>query len=159
MTEYYKDMLEAGMQYQDFVSDQLRKGEPCIFIGAYSSRKYQFEHGESASGIEIKFDDKMKSTGNLYIEVAEKSNPDIEEYTNSGIMRDDKTWLYLIGDYERAFLFSKNQLKNIYLDKPNYKKRGIREVKTATSIGILYPIESAMKAMCLHQFVWKEGKA
>ena len=57
MTEYYKDKFEAGLEYQDYVSDELRKAG--LFLGAYSSRKYQQERGESASGIEIKHDMKL----------------------------------------------------------------------------------------------------
>ncbi len=85
MTEYYKGKFEEGLKYQDFIADQLRKADPCIIVCAYSSRDYQNEHGESASGIEIKYDMKLKETGNLYIETAEKSHPDIPDYTPSGI--------------------------------------------------------------------------
>ena len=35
MTEYYKEKLEAGLEYQDFIADQLRKSDPCIILGAY----------------------------------------------------------------------------------------------------------------------------
>lgn len=152
MTEYYKEKLEAGLEYQDFIADQLRKCDPCIILGAYSSRKWQNERGESAAGIEIKHDMRMKETGNLYFEVAEKSNPDILEYTPSGIMRCDNTWLYLIGDYEQAFLFSKQQLKTLYADKQRYAQRGIRGRQTPTSIGFTYPIANAMKGICLRRF-------
>lgn len=155
VTEDYKSKLEVALEYQDFIADQLRKMDPCIILGAYSSRKWQMNHGESASGIEIKYDRKMRETGNLYIEVAEKSCPEMPEYTPSGIMRDDNTWLYLIGDYEEAFLFSKSQLKILYADKGNYQKRGIKERQTPTSIGITYSTENAMKGMCLRRFVFK----
>ena len=111
LTPYYIEKFEAGLEYQDYVADKLRKSDPCIILAPYSSRKYQNEHGESASGIEIKYDMRMKETGNLYFEVSEKSNADLLEYTASGIMRNDNTWLYLIGDYDQAFLFSKSQLR------------------------------------------------
>ena len=114
MTEYYLEKLTLGLEYQDFVFGQLRKmsGMP-IFLGAYASQKYQIEQGESLSGIEIKYDGKFKTTGNLYIEAEEKSRPEIDFFTPSGIMRDDNSWLYLIGDYEQAFIFDKNRLRNI----------------------------------------------
>lgn len=156
MTEYYKEKLEAGLEYQDFVADQLRKSDPCIILGAYSSRKYQNNFGESASGIEIKHDMRLKETGNLYIEVAEKSKAELPEYTPSGIMRNDNTWLYLIGDYEQAFLFSKHQLKSIYADEKHYAQRGITKKQTPTSIGFVYPISSALKGMCLKHFVFEK---
>ena len=46
---YTKD-LQRGLEYQDFVFDQLRTmdGMP-IFLGAYSSVKYQCDKGESPS--------------------------------------------------------------------------------------------------------------
>lgn len=156
MTDYYKTKFEAALEYQDFIADKLRKAEPCIILGAYSSRKWQNEHGESASGIEIKYDMRLKETGNVYIEVAEKSRPEMPEYTPSGIMRNDNTWLYLIGDYEQAFLFSKEQLKLIYADKSRYKLRGIREKQTPTSIGFTYPAQEALKGMCLRRFSFTE---
>lgn len=155
MTDYYKEKLEAGLEYQDFIADQLRKGEPCIILGAYSSRKWQNEHGESASGIEIKHDMKLKETGNLYIEVAEKSHPDMPEYTPSGIMRADNTWLYLIGDYDQAFLFSKHQLKTLYANRNQWATRGIRERSTPTSIGFIYPVRDAVRGMCLRHFIFR----
>ena len=156
MTEYYREKLEAGLQYQDFVADQLRKADPCIILCAFSSQKYQNERGESASGIEIKHDMRMKDSGNLYIEVAEKSSPDVPDYTPSGIMRNDNTWLYLIGDYEQAFLFSKHQLKQIYMDERHHAQRGIRKKQTPTSIGFTYPIVNALNGMCLHKFVFEK---
>lgn len=155
MTDYYKEKLESGLEYQDFISDQLRKCDPCIIISAYSSRRYQNDRGESASGIEIKHDMKMKDTGNLYIEVAEKSNAALPDYTPSGIMRNDNTWLYLIGDYEQAFLFSKNQLKAIYADKANYRQRGISEKTNSTSLGFVLPIGYAKKFLCLYHFIFQ----
>lgn len=155
MTPYYKEKLEAGLEYQDFIADQLRKADPCIFIGAYSSRRYQNERGESASGIEIKYDMRFKETGNLYIEVAEKSNAALAEYSPSGIYRRDNTWLYLIGDYEQAFLFSKHQLQSIHASEESWKRRGIRAVEIDTSRGFLYPAKNAVEnGACLKRFVF-----
>lgn len=154
MTDYYKSKYQQGQEYQDFIADQLRKHDPCIIVSAYSSRKYQMEHGESSCGIEIKLDMRIKDTGNLYFEVAEKSNPSLLDYSPSGIMRDDNTWLYLIGDYDHAWIFSKNQLKQIYKCRDSWKRRGIIERKTETSIGFTYPVESAEKGMCLYKFTF-----
>lgn len=153
MTGYYEQCLEAGLEYQDFVVDALRKCTPAILVLPYNSRKYQQNIGESASGIEIKFDNKMKETGNVYIEVAEKSNAAIADFTPSGIYRNDNSWLYLIGDYEQALLFGKKQLQLIYIDEKNYDKRGIKRKEKATSQGFTYPITNAIKSgMCLNVF-------
>ena len=56
-----------------------------IILKCYSSKKYQNAKGESSAGMEIKFDDKRKNTGNLYIEYAEKSNPSNKSCIPSGI--------------------------------------------------------------------------
>lgn len=138
MTENYKEMLQKGLEYQDFITDLLLK-EIGISLSTYSSKKYQYNIGENKQGIEIKFDDRYKETGNLYIEVEEKSNANNWYYVNSGIYRNDNTWLYLIGDYNEVFIFSKKQLiimheKNIY-----------KLVKTPTSIGFLIPNKDAEK--------------
>ena len=113
MTDNYKLMLEKGLQFQDFITDILIK-ELGISLSTYSSQKYQNLKGENKQGFEIKFDDKYKDTGNVYIEVAEKSNPLNENFISSGIYRNDNTWLYLIGDYKEIFIFSKKHLKLMY---------------------------------------------
>ena len=159
MTEYYKEKLEAGLQYQDFIADQLRKADTCIILCAYSSRKYQNEKGESASGIEIKHDMRFKETGNLYIEVAEKSRPEMPTYTDSGIRRKDNTWLYLIGDYEQAFLFSKDQLNRLYDNKSTWLRHGIKERETPTSRGFTIPVKSALdNGTCIKRYVFADAK-
>ena len=130
MTEQYKAMLKKGLEYQDFVIDKLIDSLG-IVISNYSSKKYQYSIGENKQGIEIKFDDRYKETGNLYIEVAEKTNAKNENYIDSGIYRDDNSWLYVIGNYQKIFIFGKNILKLQY-EKGNYKK-----VQTPTSKGFL----------------------
>lgn len=152
MTDYYSAKLQAGLEYQDFISDELRMRG--IYLGAYSSQKYQYEKGESASGIEIKYDMRVAETGNLYIEVAEKSNENVIGWTSSGIFRKDNTKFYLIGDRLQAFLFSKHQLQDVYHDTKNYDRRGIKLKETKTSKGFIYPVHSALKGMCLVHFVF-----
>ncbi|MDD5017166.1 MAG: hypothetical protein PHO15_03590 [Eubacteriales bacterium] len=135
MNEYYRNKLEQGLSYQDFVVEKLYEiGLPII---SYSSKKYQHTVGENKCGFEIKFDDKVKSTGNLYIEIAEKSDPANFKYVDSGIYRNDNTWLYIIGNYEKIFIFPKKYLKTLY-GRKKYK-----EVQTPTSRGFLIPAEKA----------------
>ena len=154
MTEYYKEKLEAGLAYQDYVCEQLRKHDPCMIVLPYSSHKWQISKGESASGIEIKHDMRMCETRNLYFETAEKSNAENKNYVPSGIYRKDNTWLYLIGDYDEAFLFSKHQLQKIYEDKEYCKRHRIYERLTPTSKGFTYPIEEALKGYCLYHYIF-----
>ena len=143
MTEYYKEMLEKGLEYQDFVMEKLIE-ELGISLTQYSSKKFQYTVGENKQGIELKFDDRYKKTGNLYIETAEKSNANNTRFISSGIYRNDNTWLYLIGNYEMIFIFSKKYL--VYI----HKKHLYKEIEIPTSQGFLLDSEGADK-YCLRK--------
>jgi len=158
MTDNYREKFEAGLSFQDFIADQLRKSEPCIVLVSYSSQKYQNEHGENANGIEIKFDNKVNETGNLYFEVEEKTDPSIRNFTPSGIMRNDNTWLYLIGNYKRAWLFSKKQLQAVFKDKECWKSYGIKDAGNETSNGFTIPTKNVNR-ICLQKYVFTEDTA
>ena len=95
MTPNYKNCLERGNAYQEFVADVLEK-ELSIMLDIYTTKHQQYNIGENKQGIEIKFDDLYKKTGNLYIEIEEKSNPQNPNFVPSGIFRNDNSWLYLI---------------------------------------------------------------
>ena len=141
MTPYYKKKLEQGLYYQDFVIEQFYKiGIPLI---SYSSKEYQNLIGENKAGIEIKNDNRYNETGNIYIEIAEKSNPENINFVKSGIFRNDNTWLYVIGDMKRIFIFSKKQLQIFYETKK------FKEVETATSKGYLIPVTEAERIYAL----------
>ena len=135
--KYYNSQLKEGNEYQDYILNKFIKNGIC-FIN-YSTRKYQNKYGENSAGIEIKLDKKFRETGNLYIETAEKSNPINVYYIKSGIFRNDNTWLYVIGDYDTHWIFSKKRLINIY------KTNIFRAVQTDTSQGYLLPISKANK--------------
>lgn len=135
---YRRTMIETGQAYQDFVVDA------CwtllgLAVVQYSSKLYQQTVGESRTGVEIKNDRKFQSTGNLWIELAEKARPRNGDYAQSGINRDDNTWLYCIGDYDTIFIFQKNLLKMLA------QRYGQRENHTATSVGYLLPVADAEK--------------
>jgi len=132
--KYYRDQFHDGIKYQDFVSSVLQKEG--IFIKFYNSMDYQ-NVGESNAGIEVKLDKNFRATGNLYIEIAEKSDPKNNKYVASGIFRNDNTWLYAIGDYDIIFLLSKKQLKLLYATHK------LKEVETSTSQGFLLPVKEA----------------
>jgi hypothetical protein len=143
MNSYYKEKLEQGLNYQDIVVEELYKnGLPII---SYSSKKFQVMIGENKAGIEIKNDNKFRTSGNFYIETAEKSDPNNENFIPSGINRNDNTWLYIIGDSIGFFVFSKKQLK-ILSNKTNYRK-----VQIPTSQGFLLPVEEAKKIYCIKE--------
>ena len=123
-TEYYSQKLQQGLEYQDFISDELG-------IPFYSSKKYQNDKGESKIGIEIKFDDRYAETGNLYIETHEKTDASNNDWVVSGINRKDNTCIYLIGNFQNAFMFSKKTLLKL--------QQLFRSVETPTSKGYLIP--------------------
>jgi len=133
--EYTRKKRDEGDEYEDFVIDELYKiGLPII---TYKSRAYQYTVGENKMGIEIKFDERLKETGNLYIEIEEKSHPDNEDYVPSGIYRNDNSWLWAIGNREYIYIFGKKFLKLLHASK-RYQEV---ENKTKTSKAFLLPTE------------------
>lgn len=137
---YYGDQLEVGLQFQDFATRELyQRG---IVIVGYASRRYQNEQGENMLGAEIKRDGNFRETGNLYLEVAEKAHPTRPRFTESGIMRNDNSWLFVIGDEGAMWIFSTKYLR--------WLAGRYREVKTPTSIGHLMPVAEADK-YCLRK--------
>jgi hypothetical protein len=138
--DYRKNKMEAGFVYQDFIVD-LCWQTIGLAICQYVSKAYQFNVGESRTGVEIKHDMKYAETGNLYIETAEKARPRAGDYVPSGIYREDNTWLYIIGDYDTVFIFSKVLLRALH--KGN-RYREV-EINLKTSKGYLLPDDHAKK--------------
>ena len=142
---YRANKIESGLLYQDFICDLLLQtiGLPVI---QYASRVYQAQIGESRTGVEIKHDEKYAQTGNLWIEVAEKARPRPGDYAQSGIQRNDNTWLYVIGNYDVVFLFA----KRILCALAQSGKYPLRENGTKTSQGYLLPDAHAQRfAACV----------
>lgn len=136
--QYYKVQLENGLQFQDFCIDAA-----WTLIGLavvqYGSRLYQQTLGESRTGVEIKYDQKFSKTGNLWIECSEKANQRPGNYIESGINRNDNTWLYFIGDYDTIFIFAKTMLMGL----SQSGRYLMRENNTKTSVGFLLPAKDA----------------
>lgn len=131
-------MLDAGQEYQDYIAAHLTKHYG-IAITTFSSKKYQYSHGETLQGFEIKHDMKLNKTGNVYIETDEKSNPKNPYFIRSGIYRLDNSIFYSIGDYVENFVFAKKHLISLH-------ERGKhRAVTTATSKGFLLSRSDADK--------------
>jgi hypothetical protein len=131
-SDHYRSRLKAGIEYQDFVAHRLyTEGIPLVM---FQSQKYQLEHGENRLGMEIKFDDWLARTGNLWIEVLEKAHPDNVNWAPAGIDRGD-AWLYGIGNYDDFWIFPIKTLQR-------YRTRkhvSLRENGTKTSYGFLLP--------------------
>lgn len=128
---YSKEQYEEAMKYQDFVVHELYKAGIVVVLN--SSMHYQYNEGESLSGVEIKQDCKFKETGNLYIETAEKTDEKNRNYVESGVFRGDNAWLFVIGDYENIYVFDVKMLKRIN------GWEATRHKETPTSQGFLVP--------------------
>lgn len=134
---YYAEQLQVGLEFQDLVTTTLyQRG---IVVVGYSSRRKQITEGENMLGAEIKRDGKFRETGNIYLEVAEKSHPDKADYIASGIMRNDNSWLFVIGDEQTIYIFSTKYLRLLV------NTRDWPKVKKTTSIGHLMPVDDAEK--------------
>lgn len=138
MTPQYAEKLEAGLEFQDFVMSELHSRG--IVLQPIASKRGQLK-GENLLGLEIKFDRKLAETGNLYIETYEKSNPANPCFVCSGILRNDNTWLYGIGNHSRLWIFAKSQLRLAYQHLVENKRKweGVRFVENETSKGFLVP--------------------
>lgn len=138
---YRQNKTEAGLVYQDFVSDALDRLIG-LRVAVYGSKFYQQTKGESRTGVEIKFDDIFATTGNLYIEVAEKAAPRPGPYAASGIWRGDNTKLFVIGNYDTIFVFPLHLLQGLY-HSGKYRQL---ENKYGTSVGFLLPADDARQS-------------
>lgn len=134
---YYWEQLGKGVEFQDYVHSLLY--DIGIVVVQYQSRRFQFERGENSGGIEIKFDDRIDETGNLYIETAEKANPLKPHFVPSGIYRLDNGWMYAIGNYSRVYLFVTRHLRWLH------ERHQFKEIETPTSRGFLLPEVIARK--------------
>lgn len=135
--QYRKECTQKGIEYQDFICEQLHlKG---IVLQNMQSRKYQYKR-ENLLGLEIKYDDIMSKTRRVYIETAEKAKPRGGEYVEAGIYRKDESWMYGIGNYEVFYIFDKKGLQR--LDKANPAWL-FRPNPTPTSKGFCVPLDKA----------------
>lgn len=131
---------EVGATFLDFVVESAWKAG--IAITPYGSRYYQFNRGETRTGVEIKFDGNFRETGQLYIETGEKRDPETGKTVLSGILRKDH-WLYAVGDYETIFLFPSRLLRLLMKEK-NYEN-----FKNETMQGFFLPVGDAHKYAAL----------
>jgi hypothetical protein len=133
-SDHYQAKLAEGLAFEAWVYE--RFGE-AVGIEVVKLPEGQHNLGENYEGIEVKYDSKMHRTGNVYLEVAEKSDPRRRRYVPSGVYRRDNSVLYCIGSYQEAFCFGKVQLQQLIrqLDLPTRQ--------TPTSIGYLLPLDRA----------------
>ena len=73
----------------------------------------------------------------------------------SGAMSEDNTWLYLIGDYQEAYIFAKNLLKALCV--PENKAVTFKEIPTAQ--GYIFPLEYVeRKCLCAKHIIFKSDE-
>jgi hypothetical protein len=129
---------QSGLEFQDFVVDLLRD-QLGIVITNYQSQRFQFGIGENKQGIEIKLDRDILRTGNVSIEIAEKSKASNPAFVPSGIYRNDNSWLYIQGNWDIVFIFTKNILRLLH------KSHRYRIDTLPTLKRFLLPIDEARK--------------
>lgn len=132
--------FEAGVEFQDYVCETLMKRRGLI-LQNFTSKQYQYLIGENMQGIEIKLDDRCTDTGRLSIEIRERArNTEHGAWVDSGIMRDDNSWLYVQGNRRMYFAFSKKILREWY----KHKKPEVTQ-KFGTIETFYMPIEDAKR--------------
>jgi hypothetical protein len=104
-----RDTISAGDSFEDFVCDAL--SNMGITLRTYKSRDFQFSAGENKIGFEIKLDESCMKYGHLSIEIAERTrNEEGRQWTASGILRNDNSWLYIQGNKECFWILFKPAL-------------------------------------------------
>jgi len=135
----YRMQLDEGQEFQDHCAYWLQKTLN-IGIVNFQTKEYQYKFGENMQGIEFKLDKVFQTTGNLWIETAERNDPKIP-YSSSGIFRKDNSWLYCIGNYDVLYIFQTNILIGICRSE----RYPIIENNVMTSKGFLLPKHEADK--------------
>lgn len=127
----YKKLYEKGLKYQNFICEELG-------LTAYKNIWEQFNIGETKEGVEIKLDDLMDETENIYFEISEKTVPsDDFPWIHSGIYRNDNSNFLLIGNYRIAYVFRISKLRKIFEEK---QYDNLKEAKSGTSKGFVVSI-------------------
>jgi len=143
----YNTCLMRGQYYERAVND-LFKTHYDIDLGIYETMEEQYNIGESKLCIEVKYDRKSWGTGNLYIETQEKTSADKYSFTDSGILRNDNSKFYLIGNKEEFFMIDKNFLNELHTEN-GFDDLNIKHTETKTSRGFLINIKE------LKEYIYK----
>ena len=134
-TDSYIQHYKQGVEYENFIEDLfLERLHIKLFF--YKSKHFQNKVGETHQGIEVKFDDRIKETGNIYFEYEEACKT--SGCIPSGVFKQDNSWLYVIGDYSTIYVFSKNRLINFLTNS-----KDVRKVEAQSSKGYLVKKELA----------------
>lgn len=124
-TKAAKNTFESGEKFAEFAAKKLNPFG--ITSWTFGSHHQQFNIGENAQGIEYKLDMPCMRTSRLSIELYEKTDAANLNWIPSGIFREDNSWLYVQGNYEIIFVFSKKWLRRMYRQRL-YASKWSREV-------------------------------
>lgn len=106
LTQDFAKDLAVGEKYQRFVAKILNE-KYNLNIDYYTNRSEQLTIGESIQGFEVKYDRITSKTGNLFFEIESGGKP-------SGIYRTDNSWLWICGNYDIIYIFSKRNLQRLH---------------------------------------------
>jgi hypothetical protein len=147
MSDYYREQRAKGEAYERYIVWQLRQDG--IDVARYDTQAEQYAHGDTTIGLEIKLDTKYCDTGNLFIEVAEKTRAEQPTWTVSGIFAaSDAPW-YGVGDYRNFFVFDRLTLQE--------QSATVRLIvtKRGTSRGFLLTEDRARQLMVRYRHWYK----
>ena len=145
-TQYYIGKLQESFLFEVYVYTLFY--ENGMDLHPFLTEEGQ-NTGENEKGVEIKNDMMYKTTNNIYIEYQEKADINNSVFVNSGILKDDNTKYFLIGDLDKFWIFEKRQLVQLFAREYNKKERGlpltpgIRFSGNPTSRGMLLSVDRA----------------
>ncbi|HAT4307411.1 TPA: hypothetical protein I9080_001195 [Clostridium perfringens] len=134
--EYFIKNLILSHRFEVYIDNLFKKNG--VDIGLYYGRNGQYT-GESEAGIEIKRDMRSLETGNMYFEYMER-HYNYGEWVNSGILKDDNTRYFLIGDINEFYIIPKVRLCEILeklMNKEYVKGARLVEARRGTSKGFI----------------------
>jgi hypothetical protein len=140
--------LKDGEQYQRYINECL------VAVGSssfhtYTTKEDQRNKGENVEGVEVKYDKKVSSTGNLWIEVSEKTDPSHHHFVPNGIYSKHAKY-YFIGNYNIAYFFDVETLRGLHQNKRYTEITN----NTGTSRGFLLPVAD-LKNIPHRKVIWK----
>jgi hypothetical protein len=148
-SSYYAVQMAAGEAFERLVLDRLYD-EWRTRLPRCETKADQITYGDTYLGLEIKFDQQFAETGNLCIEIAERTHaakPGAVDtaYIDAGIYAASSAWLYGIGNAAEFFIFSRRTLQRIHEQLSHglivfkFEKRDSPFYETPTSRGFLIP--------------------
>lgn len=140
MIDYYATQRREGEAFERYLAVRLRAAGR--HVARHADQASQYAHGDlrvDGIDLEIKFDTLAATTGNLYLEVAEKRDASRQHWTPSGVCSDSSAADYGVGDYRDWWLFERSVVKRLALSRPPIT------IARGTSQGVLLPITDAWR--------------